>query len=147
MGFFFFFLVTLDLIILDQFYQFCSIIIGLLCFWGLLPPICHRGKGSHQFLRPRVAGAHTMFKRGTFSVRASNECMVFNTVFNSICYIKFPTHPFFSHLRIIIHKSKTAILSFQREKIITYLFRKLTKISKKLFQDRHPRNIWSVRNV
>ena len=37
--------------ILDQFYQFCSIMIGLLCFWGLLPPICHRGEGSHQFLR------------------------------------------------------------------------------------------------
>ena len=55
--FFFFNLVILDLIILDQFYQFCSIIIGLLCFWGLLPPICHRGEGSHQFLRPRVAGA------------------------------------------------------------------------------------------
>ena len=58
--FFFFCLVTLDLIILDQFYQFCSIIIGLLCFWGLLPPICHRGEGSHQFLRPRVAGAQAL---------------------------------------------------------------------------------------
>ena len=61
--FFFFNLVTLDLIILDQFYQFCSIIIGLLCFWGLLPPICHRGEGSHQFLRPRVAGAPQQFGR------------------------------------------------------------------------------------
>ena len=48
--------------ILDQFYQFCSIIIGLLCFWGLLPPIYHRGEGSHQFLRPRVAGALKQFK-------------------------------------------------------------------------------------
>ena len=62
-----FFIVTLDLIILDQFYQFSSIIIGLLCFWGLVPPICHRGEGSHQLLRPS-GGGHRKFidyKRNT----------------------------------------------------------------------------------
>ena len=54
---------------------------------------------------------------------------------------------FFFLLRIIIYKSKTIIFSFQRERIITSLFSKLTKNIKKFFQDRHQRNIWSVRNV
>ena len=37
-------------------------------------------------------------------------------------------------LRIIMYKSKTTMFSFQRERIITSLFRKLTKISKKYFK-------------
>ena len=34
----------------------------------------------------------------------------------------------FSSLKIIIYKSKTTMLSIQREIIITFLFRKLTKV-------------------
>ena len=37
-------------------------------------------------------------------------------------------------LRIIIYKSKTTVFSFKRQRIITSLFRKLTKISKNYFK-------------
>ena len=54
----------------------------------------------------------------------------------SIIELLSPIHffPFFPRLRIIIYKSKTTILSLQREITITSLFRKLTKVSTNNFK-------------